>query len=71
MKRPLLLEFVNELAIATSKYWLIAAATAFIVFAAIGSPTGNSPTEAQLRETNAQLRRIADSLEIIAGTRHR
>lgn len=47
--------------------WAILAIVTFVAVAIFAAPA-SGPTEAQLRETNTQLKRIADALEIIAGT---
>jgi len=55
--------FMNVVGPLWTKYALVAGIVVFIILAAMGAP----PTDKDLQETNRQLQRIADSLEIISG----
>lgn len=53
------------------RYWVWAAVLVFITLAVMGGSTvtQDTTTSKQLEETNRQLKRIADNLDIISGQR--
>jgi hypothetical protein len=75
MKHELLISWLEWPAKRIVSFAVVILATAAFISAIgffggtpIATANEPGPTEAQLRETNVQLKRIADALEVIAGT---
>lgn len=60
-------QFMQQIGQRATIYWLFIFLVLFLVLAAMGAQTAISQED--VKETNRQLKRIADSLEVISGQR--